>query len=179
MDDGEGGRRRSSRIQKLVKEVRYDDRKGDIEEERVVKKRKIIKTNKESVKISKKLGQEDKKSDESVDLGEVFAADFENEVKIGDEKVMENVEEKSDYARIRKTIRAFNTHYLHFVQEEELRVKNIEEVSKKKEEELRVQNTKKVSKKKVSLVLLLSISSMEAELRVKNTKKVSKKKVSM
>ncbi|KAI3920648.1 hypothetical protein MKW92_021009, partial [Papaver armeniacum] len=163
MDDGGGrGRRRSSRIQSLVKEVRYGDSKGDIEEERLVKKRKISNTNNQPVKISKKLGQEDKKSvvnlDESVDLVEVFAADFGNEVKIGDEKGtesvgkgIENVEEKSDYARIRKTIRAFNTHYLHFVQEEELRVKNIEEVSKKKEAELRVKNAKKVSKKKVSM----------------------------
>lgn len=113
--------------------------------------------------------------DESVDLGEVFAADFENEVKIGDEKGTKSVgkgtksankgiksvgmstesaekgsgEEKSDYARVRATIRAFNSHYLQFVQEEELRVKNIEEVSKKKkEEELRVKNIVKVSKKK-------------------------------
>ncbi|RZC91601.1 hypothetical protein C5167_027665 [Papaver somniferum] len=172
MDEG-GGRRRSSRIQNLVKEIRK------YEEEKVANKRKIGKTNNESVKISKKLVQEDKKSvvnlDESVDLGEVFAADFENEVKIGDEKGTKSVgkgtksankgiksvgmstesaekgsgEEKSDYARVRATIRAFNSHYLQFVQEEELRVKNIEEVSKKKkEEELRVKNIVKVSKKK-------------------------------
>ncbi|KAI3847899.1 hypothetical protein MKX03_026138 [Papaver bracteatum] len=176
MDDGGGGRRKSSRIKNPLKEIR------------VVKKRKLSETNNESVKVSKKLRQESAKMDEPVDLGEISAADFENEVQIGTESVGKGIksvkkgmksvgkgtesgekgsgEEKSDYARVRETIRAFNTHYLHFVQEEELRVKNIVKVSKKnKEEELTVKNIKKVSKKK------------EEELRVKNIKKVSKKKV--
>ncbi|KAI3891847.1 hypothetical protein MKW92_018242, partial [Papaver armeniacum] len=165
MDEGGGGRRRSSRIQNLVKEIRKH------EEEQVVKKRRISIPNNESVKISKKSVDLD---DESGDLGEVFAADFENEVKVGSEKGTESVgkvtksarkgiksvgmstesaekgsgEEKSDYARVRATIRAFNSHYLQFVQEEELRVKNIQKVPKKKEEELRVKNIGKVSKKK-------------------------------
>ncbi|KAI3982140.1 hypothetical protein MKX01_019046 [Papaver californicum] len=136
-----GVRRRSLRIQKLVKKIRNNDDRGDREEvmlvpnictccqeeERVVKKKKISKTN-NNLKISNEI----------IEVKELMfvTADIENEVKIGSEPPVENglesvgkgvkSAEKSDYAKVRETIRAFNKHYLHFVQEEELRVKNIE-----------------------------------------------------
>ncbi|XP_026432555.1 histone-lysine N-methyltransferase, H3 lysine-9 specific SUVH4-like [Papaver somniferum] len=163
------GRRRSSRIKKIVKEIRYDDRGGDIEEEEpVVKKKRISKSNND-VKVSKKLTEKNQSIDESNDLGEVVTADVEHEVKIGGENGIESVEksvksaakrrksvvnsmksaeksfesaekgtesdERSDYAKVRATIRAFNSHYLHFVQEEELRVKNLEEELKNKKDD--------------------------------------------
>ncbi|KAI3976169.1 hypothetical protein MKX01_022091 [Papaver californicum] len=143
----EGGRRRSSRIKMLVKEIRNDDHEE--EEERVVKKNKISKTD-NNLKISKKIVEEKQSMnlDQSNDLGEVVTVDDEHQVKIGSvngiESVVKSIEsaakglesaDKSSYARVRETIRAFNTHYLHFVQEEELRVKNIEKDLKNKKDD--------------------------------------------
>ncbi|MCL7051067.1 hypothetical protein MKW94_025750, partial [Papaver nudicaule] len=160
----DSSRRRSSRIQKLVKKNVRDD---DIEEEeRVVKKKKITKTTKINVTVSRKTTVTKKKSNGSNGSSEVVTADVKHESKISSVKVTESVEkgsesvvkgaesvgkgsesvgrgsesvekgsesaEKSDYAKVRDTIRAFNKHYLHFVQEEELRVQNIEKASKNK-----------------------------------------------
>ncbi|KAI3908224.1 hypothetical protein MKW98_029525, partial [Papaver atlanticum] len=167
MDDD--GRRRSSRIKKLVKEIRYDDRGGDIEEEEPVFKKKRISKSNNDVKVSKKITEKKQSIDESNDLGEVVTADVEHEGRIGGDDGLESVKkgiksatkgrnsvqmsmksaekglesaekgtesaEKSDYAKVRATIRAFNSHYLHFVQEEELRVKNLEiELKNKKDD---------------------------------------------
>ncbi|KAK9678085.1 hypothetical protein RND81_11G187000 [Saponaria officinalis] len=43
-----------------------------------------------------------------------------------------NLVEKSDHLKVKETLRAFNSYYLHFIQEEEKRCKKVEEEAKKK-----------------------------------------------
>ncbi|KAL4568096.1 hypothetical protein LXL04_023697 [Taraxacum kok-saghyz] len=138
-------RRISARIQKSEKE-KAAIRLRQQEEESITKVEKPAK--KQRLNYNKKKGISDNVRTQVVhDEGKLTVvasnseAGTEHKEKLKDEQTGEEIEngstckgqigEKSVYAMVTDTIRAFNKHYLHFVQEEETRCKKVEADQKK------------------------------------------------
>ncbi|OVA09678.1 SET domain [Macleaya cordata] len=132
----QGGRRFSARIRKQLEQRKPNDDNdqtmSDLEEQFVSRKKKpkVNQRRKETLMIVDENGDiqlAPVRSNNAIEPG-VFECG--SEVVEGKEKISNSssvdVVEKSDYAKVKETIRIFNKHYLHFVQEEEQRCKKAE-----------------------------------------------------